>query len=372
MKKAKKDLYIGIMSGTSLDAVDAVIANITDDQITILHHHQVKIDDTLQQKIAALCQPGFDEITRLAETDNLLADLYIQATREVLQKSSFNPDNILAIGLHGQTVRHLPKLQNTLQIGNPNKVALETNIITIFDVRRKDMAANGQGAPFAPAFHKFLFQSETANRLVINIGGIANISALPAKTNPQKSFGFDIGPGNTLLNDWILLKKGLRYDKDGQWGASGSLLPELLAQLIDHPYFLLPPPKSTGRETFNLNWLQSKTLTHYNDEDIQCTLMHFTVESILQAIQQVGFSTAEIILCGGGAKNAALMTLLQQRLPRGYSLKTSIELGYDSQLIEALMMAWIAKQHVNHHVLKLKNITGAALDLIPGAQYLPT
>ena len=259
------------MSGTSLDAADAVLASFSDSKTQCLEHQQTPIDPELQQAILTLCKPGPNEIEKLASADNQLAELYTLTITNLLKKANLKSTDITAIGLHGQTIRHLPELNNTLQIGNPNIVALKTQIPTVFDVRRKNMASGGQGAPLVPAFHQTLFHSKQNDRIIVNIGGISNISCLPK--NSSAYYGFDTGPGNLLMNEWIQRHQQLQYDDQGQWAASGTPIPQLLNRLLEHPYFEVTPPKSTGRESFNLKWLEN-TVKEINQQyaptDVQC------------------------------------------------------------------------------------------------------
>lgn len=360
------------MSGTSLDAADAIVASFSQTKIQCLEHQQTPIAPDLQQTILTLCKPGPNEIEKLASADNQLAELYTLTITNLLKKAKLKPTDIRAIGLHGQTIRHLPELGNTIQIGNPNLVALKTQIPTVFDVRRKNMASGGQGAPLAPAFHQTLFHTPKSDRIIVNIGGIANISCIPK--NGSGHYGFDTGPGNLLMNEWIHQHLQQQYDDQGQWAASGNVIPELLKRFLEHPYFEVLPPKSTGRESFNLKWLEKtikETNQLYTPQNIQCTLAHLTAETISRGIQQTNITDGELIVCGGGAKNKFVMSLLAEKLAPNFCVNPSDKLGINSQHIEALMMAWLAKLRIEETPVDLKSTTGSFRNTVLGSLYTP-
>src|SRR3990167_8211327 len=278
------ELYIGLISGTSADGIDAVLVDFDHKPLKIIATHFVAYSTVVREKILALYQPGENEIQRLGELDVLLGKTFAETANALLSQQSLPSHAIRAIGSHGQTIRHHPHLPHpfTVQIGDPNIIATETGITTIADFRRKDVAYGGQGAPLVPAFHHYLFSSAQHNRVVLNIGGIANITTL-SKNNSAAIIGFDTGPGNTLLDSWIHFHHAKNYDENGAWAKQGKFQPDLLEYFLSDPYFDRPFPKSTGREYFNLNWLQ-KILMHFQNKfspaDVQNTLAELTARSI--------------------------------------------------------------------------------------------
>ena len=282
----------------------------------------------------------------------------------LLTKSNFSAADITAIGSHGQTVRHQPVSPHafTLQIGDPNTIALKTNITTVADFRRRDIANGGQGAPFAPAFHDAFFRTDLEDRAIINIGGIANISILPADKN-KPVVGFDTGPGNGLMDAWAQKHICTAYDNNGEWAASGVVNDALLEKLMSDPYFKLPSPKSTGKEYFNLSWLDSFLSDDLKPEDVQATLLELTARTISKATPD----NKQVVLCGGGVNNSALVNALVTRHPK---LKTTEYLGIAPQWVEAAGFAWLAKQTIEKNPVNLTHITGAKQPTILGGTYL--
>ena len=276
-------LYIGLMSGTSIDAVDAVLIQVSD-HISIIDSHSTPIPQALKNTILGLCTNGENEIQRAFELDRVLGHLFADTTLTLCTKANIPPRDITAIGSHGQTIRHVPHSEYpfTLQIGDPNTIAAITKITTVADFRRRDMALGGQAAPLAPAFHNFILRSPHENRWVLNIGGIANLTYLAADKKTL-IVGFDIGPGNTLSDLWCYQHNRKSYDDAGQWAASGNINTELLSVLLSDPYFQAPPPKSTGLEYFNLDWLQQRLQSLSSrpaPQDVQATLLELTASSI--------------------------------------------------------------------------------------------
>jgi len=362
------------MSGTSMDAIDGVLVDFSNENSnqhpTIIAHTSLKISSETKQEILSLCQPGHDEINRTGILDIKLGNFFAKAANELITQAKISSANIKAIGSHGQTIRHMPNTKPafTLQIGDPNTIAFETKITTIADFRRKDMCAGGQGAPLVPAFHQALFGSRVHSSCIINIGGMANITHL----NQAGSViaGFDTGPGNALLDGWIKKIKNKAFDDNGQWANTGKIIHELLDQLLAHPFFQPPPPKSTGREDFHLEWLQSNLNSAQKAEDIQRTLLEFTAQSICNAVTKHCQSSEEVIICGGGAYNEALINRIKESLP-SHTVLTTTELGFSPDLIEAMAFAWLAKQTLEHKPGNNPASTGASQPCILGGIYYP-
>lgn len=355
------------MSGTSLDGVDAVLAEIgPGSQIRLLHTHYLPYPDDLRVQLLALHTPQSDEIHLAAIAANKLARLYAEAIKTLLD--GFAPARVRAIGCHGQTLRHRPADGYTLQIGNASLLAELTRITVVADFRSRDIAAGGQGAPLVPAFHVRALRDPGAHRVIANIGGIANITDLPAN-GPVR--GWDTGPGNMLLDAWIKRHRGAHYDRDGAWAASGTLHPGLLTALMRHTYLHLPPPKSAGREQFNLDWLDA-LLGGLNETiaptDVQATLLEFTAISLANAISRECRGAQALYVCGGGAHNNALMQRIRTHLP-GVRVATTAALGIDPDWMEALAFAWLARQTLHHVPGNLPAVTGARGERILGAIY---
>ncbi|MDH5436997.1 MAG: anhydro-N-acetylmuramic acid kinase [Gammaproteobacteria bacterium] len=366
------ETYIGLMAGTSMDAIDAVIVDFSQPSLKLVASHSLAIPEDLKNKLIALCTPGDNEIDRMAQLDNQLGFLFANAVNQLLDSTGLSPSKINAIGSHGQTIRHTPNgdFPYTLQIGNPAVISEQTNITTIADFRRKDMAAGGQGAPLAPAFHNAVFRSNKQNRIALNIGGMANITILPADKNKAVT-GFDTGPGNVLMDLWCMQHLNMPYDKDGQWAASGKTQNTLLKKFLADPYFKLAPPKSTGREHFNRGWLNSYSeIQNERPEDIQATLCALTVETIALDIERNN-TKQEIIVCGGGTHNRYLMTQLSKRLS-DHSVKSSTEFGIEPNWVEAIAFAWLARQTRNNLPGNLPTVTGARHEAVLGAIYPAT
>ena len=355
------------MSGTSLDGVDAVLAEIgPTGQIRLLHTHYLPYPDALRAQLLALHMPQPDEIHLAAIAANALARLYAEAAKALLD--GFAPDRVRAIGCHGQTLRHRPADGYTLQIGNASLLAELTGIAVVADFRSRDIAAGGQGAPLVPAFHARVLRQPDAHRVIANIGGIANITDLPAN-GPVR--GWDTGPGNMLLDAWIKRHSGAHYDRDGAWAASGSVHPGLLAALMRHAYLQLSPPKSAGREQFNLEWLDA-TLGSLDEAlappDVQATLLEFTAMSLADAVNRECTGAQELYVCGGGAHNRTLMQRISVHLP-DIRVATTATLGIDPDWVEALAFAWLARQTLHHAPGNLPAVTGARGERVLGAIY---
>jgi anhydro-N-acetylmuramic acid kinase len=368
------DLYIGLMSGTSADGIDAALLDFSEAKPVMIGTHFTPYSDILRQKIMALYQQGENEIERMGELDRLLAKAFAQATHALLMKCNIPAKAIQAIGSHGQTIRHQPHHPErfTVQIGDPNTLAAETGIITVADFRRKDIAYGGQGAPLVPAFHQHVFSSSQAHRAIVNIGGIANVTLLPH--HPQGAvLGFDTGPGNALIDAWIHRHQQERHDAEGRWGAQGKVQQALLTRLLNDAYFSLPPPKSTGREHFHLAWLQQH-LQSLPDViapiDIQATLVELTAQSIITAILS-HFQSGDILVCGGGVHNAFLMSRLQSLASPHFKVGSTQHYGIHPDWVEAAAFAWLARQTLNHAPGNLPSVTGATQAIALGGIYYP-
>lgn len=359
-------LYIGVMSGTSLDGLDIALIELKA-SITLLATHYIPMPNTLRAELLDLCASGNDEIARSAIAENKWVSLAAQGVNELLSQQQLAPQSISAIGSHGQTIRHEPAQGFTVQIGNPALLAELTNICVVSDFRRRDVAAGGQGAPLVPAFHEALFTGQEGNRAVLNVGGFSNLSLINP-TDPVA--GFDCGPGNVLLDAWIQGQRGELYDRNGQWAASGTVEPSLLKSLLKDPFFQTQGPKSTGREVFNLNWLNQhlSRLPTFRPEDVQATLVELTATTIVESLQSAQSNTDELLVCGGGAHNAALMTRLAQLLPHTRVSSTQAK-GVDPDWVEAMAFAWLAHCCLENIPANRPSVTGAHGLRLLGAIY---
>jgi anhydro-N-acetylmuramic acid kinase len=365
------DLYIGLMSGTSLDAMDAVLVDMSGCVPRLLHTTSLPFPLKLREELLGLCQRGENEIERMAIADIEVAKLSAQTVTQLLSETSFSPSQIRAIGSHGQTIRHLPSIGNTLQIGSPSHIAELTGILTVADFRRRDLAAGGQGAPLVPAFHAAMFQSSEDLRVIVNVGGIANITVLPPTSHQNaRIIGFDTGPGNVLLDYWCHLHCHTPFDNNGEWAASGRVHPQLLSAFLSDPYFSKLPPKSTGRELFNSTWLHHH-LTLFASlppEDIQATLSQLTAQTIADSISRTSSHSPHIFLCGGGAKNKTLIHQITSTLPTA-TISTTSAIGIDPQWVEAMAFAWLAYQTLHGYPGNLPSVTNAIGYRILGGIY---
>jgi anhydro-N-acetylmuramic acid kinase len=355
-------LYIGLMSGTSLDGIDGVLS--ASNQVR--HAAFVAFPDTLRAELLALQSAGDDELHRAAIAANELTLLYAQCVQQLTAGAGISAGQVTAIGAHGQTLRHRPELGYTQQIMNPALLAELTGMDVIADFRRRDLAAGGQGAPLVPAFHQAVFGSETQTRVVANIGGISNISVLRPDGSAS---GYDTGPGNMLIDGWIHAHRGQRYDAAGEWAASGTVMPDLLDALLSEPYLALPAPKSTGRDLFNAEWL-ARHLHHFAGAapaDVQATLTALTARTLADAIRRDAADAEVVYVCGGGAMNTQLMRLLKAQLACPVS-ETSA-LGVSPQHVEALAFAWLAERFCKRLPGNLPSVTGARGLRVLGALY---
>jgi anhydro-N-acetylmuramic acid kinase len=359
--------FIGIMSGTSLDGVDAALVDSAQAAPVLLQTHFCPYDAELREQLLALHQPGHNELDRAAVLGNRLSRLYAQATMDLLEKAGIPAQLIAAIGCHGQTIRHCPEAGRhyTIQLINAALLAELTRITVVADFRSRDIAAGGQGAPLVPAFHAAVFKHAMCHRVIVNIGGIANITSLdPA----GPVIGFDCGPGNLLMDAWCLRHTGKTYDEDGQWAATGRVIPALLEDFLADDFFARQPPKSTGRDLFNTQWLEKKICGDEAPQDVQATLLQFTATAIARAIQAHCPSAAEVYLCGGGAHNGLLRHRLIDSLP-GRTVTLTDQLGVAADWVEAFAFAWLAQQTMLRKTGNLTEVTGAKGNRILGAIY---
>ena len=365
------DLYIGLMSGTSLDGIDAALVRFKNEQVSVLEATCLPLPSELKDEIKSLISPTSNEINRLTSLDVQLAHQFSKAVQQLLQNAKVKKENIIAIGSHGQTIRHSPNEQypSTLQITDPNIIAEQTGITTVADFRRRDMAAGGQGAPLVPAFHQQIFSSDKNNRVILNLGGIANITLLPTDKNIAVT-GFDTGPANTLMNHWIQQQQNKSYDESGKWAATGKINSEFLELLSTDKYFKQLPPKSTGTEYFNPAWLTKKlaSFPFLAAEDVQATLTAFTAKTVVDAIAQYAATTNEIIICGGGVHNDFLLQQLIKNLPK-IEIHSSQKYGINPDYVEATAFAWLAKQTMEHKPGNLPEVTGANRAVVLGGIY---
>jgi anhydro-N-acetylmuramic acid kinase len=356
--------YIGQMSGTSLDGIDTVLISIAANKIELIGSIHAALPDALRMQIMSLCQGVEDELNLAAKVSNQLSQLYAQGVKEVLSHTNFKAEQVSAIGCHGQTVRHMPP-HYTIQLINGALLAELAGIDVVCDFRSRDMAAGGQGAPLVPAFHQHVFQQIGKDTIVVNIGGMANISFLPANGDIG---GFDTGPGNILMDAWCVNNSKGQYDLNGQWAQSGEINKRLLNQLLDDPYFKMPAPKSTGREHFNLQWLTQFPIDDIAAQDVQATLLQLTANSVSREIKQLTQSS-DVVVCGGGAFNGELLKALSHELGSGFHVYRSAKLGIDPQWVEAMAFAWLAQQNILRQTGSIAAVTGAQGPRILGALY---
>ncbi len=353
-------LFVGLMSGTSIDAIDAVLIDADKEKFKVIATHSYVWPDSVRKTLLTLSLEKQAESTlhEISLLDRIVGKEFANATLALLAQQQLSPQDITAIGCSGQTIYHSPDStpSYTYQIGDPNTIAELTGITTVADFRRRDIAAGGQGAPLATAFHQAMIHSLQENRIVLNIGGIANITVLPADKH-LPVIGFDTGPGNTLLDVWTQQIHHLPLDKNGQWAKTGQVNDKLLTALLTDAYFSRPTPKTTGRDYFNLSWLMFY-LTKFNlpSEDVQATLAQLTIQSIVQAI--ISHIPKRLFVCGGGVHNPILMQGLKTNLP-GCIVESTGILGIDPDWVEAACFAWLAKQRLAKQPSNLPSVTGA-------------
>lgn len=366
---AKLDYYIGLISGTSIDAVDCALVQFDNDQFKLVASHSEPIESELRESVLQLCSGKNIDLELYGKTDIAIGQLFAKTALTLIENEGIDRTAIRAIGSHGQTVFHYPQgnTRFSLQIGDPNTIAQLTGITTIADFRRRDMAAGGEGAPLAPLLHKNCFQSASTDRVVLNVGGIANITVL---NKDGSCLAFDTGPANVLMDYWITKHQQKNFDKNGDWAASGNIIQPLLKLLLDESYFAKATPKSTGRELFNGAWLEEK-LKKLGQElsaaDVQATLLRLSIDSIVNEIRKTSQPT-EVYVCGGGAHNSAFMDGLQTRL-RDCNVLSTANLGIDPDWVEAIAFAWMAKQTNEGRSIDTTAFTGATKATVLGGIY---
>ncbi|MGZ8226353.1 MAG: anhydro-N-acetylmuramic acid kinase [Methylococcaceae bacterium] len=364
------ELYIGLMSGTSLDGIDAALVDIKDNKVDLIAFEYQPFSSQLKKLIEEISKPeALISLKDYGSVDVHLGSLFADAVNTLLAKAQISASAIKAIGSHGQTIYHAPDNAKpfSLQIGDPNTIAENTGITTVSDFRRRDIAVNGQGAPLVPAFHQAVFSHPGEHRCILNIGGIANITVLPAD-HSSKIIGFDTGPGNTLMDQWIQKHHNLDYDKNGEWAKSGTIRHDLVRLLKEDRYFQASPPKSTGKEYFSLTWVDQKiTTSDYQAEDIQASLCFLTVITICDAIKKFASHSERVMICGGGAHNEYLIQLIQENL--NIPATSTKQYGINPDHVEAMAFAWLAKQTLNNLPSNLKEVTGARKSVVLGGIY---
>lgn len=366
----KSSLYIGLMSGTSADGIDLALVDFSTDKPQLVATYYQAYNDQIHQQITALYKPDINEIDRAYSLDVELAKLFAQAIAQLLKQENLSASDIIAIGCHGQTIRHRPKLKApfTLQIGCCQTLATLSGIDVVGDFRTKDMVLGGQGAPLVPAFHKILVANNKVDIIIVNIGGIANITYLPAD-NSRSIIGFDTGPGNALMDDWYQHHHNdEKYDFQGNWAAQGKVNTALLNALMADPFFALEPPKSTGREYFNMDWLLNKTASFSAPAtDMQATLCALTAESIAADIKSLTDS-GHVYICGGGLHNHSLQKLLNQKL-NNFKVFDIKHLGVNGDSLEAMAFAWFAYAFDKKIISNIPAVTGASKEAVLGVKY---
>jgi len=353
-----------------MDAIDAALVEIKNESLNVIHYHQYPIPSDIQLAIRSVNSEL--NLLDLTQIDVQLGELFADSVIDLLQQSNVSSTAVTAIGSHGQTVLHLPesKTPRTLQIGDPSIIAVRTGINTVADFRRHDIAAGGQGAPLAPAFHAWQFRSNKINRVILNLGGMANITVLPADDN-KEILGFDTGPGNGLMDSWTQQHLNTDYDMNGKWAAEGACHQSLLDNFLDDPYFSLNPPKSTGKDAFNQQWLEQKLeLVNMNiaNADVQRTLLELSAVSISDAIKLHGREAKELLLCGGGIHNPLFVNRVETLMP-DLDIVSTEKYGIHPDAVEAVAFAWLAKCRLDNFPGNIPSVTGAEKSVVLGAIY---
>lgn len=365
------EFYIGVMSGTSLDGIDLAYCEVKEHNFELLHAGIYPFDKKLKNDILNIISTSAT-LKIIGEVDTRLGEMYADAIENFISENKIEKSKINAIGLHGQTLWHEPNSAHpfSMQLGNPNIVAAKTGVKVVSDFRRKDIALGGEGAPFAPAFHDYIFSRLNKKICVVNIGGMANLTILG-----DKLIGYDTGCGNVLMDYWSSRHNGLPYDEDGNWAKSGVMNADLLKIMLQEPYFSMEAPKSTGRELFNPEWIEKQLekfsqkkggYFHIKNRDVQATLLELTVHSIVNEVKKT--SAKLLIVCGGGVKNGYLMERLKDEL-KEIEVASSDECRVSSEFMEAMAFAWLAHERLHKREVKLSSVTGASKDSILGALY---
>ena len=361
-------LIAGLMTGTSADGIDAALVDFSTHTPSTRETCFLPYPEALRESVIALSRSRNVDFDLLHLIDNAIAEQHALAVTKLLERAGLSCDQVTAIGFHGQTLHHRPDSDSpyTLQAGNAAKLAALTGIDVIAQFRQADMAHGGQGAPFAPALHDALLRERGKVTVVLNLGGIANITVL---SDNQPVIGFDTGPANALMDDWIAQHLQQPYDRNGEWASSGEINETLLSKLLADDYFGRPWPKSTGRETFNLSWLQRQSdIGDYRPEDVQATLLELTARSVTDAIKTAASNCEQVFVCGGGAHNRQLMSRLKRYLP-GVALHHTNEVGVDGDYLESVLMAWLAWRFLNDLPGNLPSVTGASRAAVCGARF---
>jgi anhydro-N-acetylmuramic acid kinase len=369
-------LYIGLLSGTSMDGIDACVVDFDDHDTTkLLAHSNTPYPAALLDELRALMQPDAPQaMPRVARLDAWLGEVFAEAANDLVNASKLKRSDIAAIGSHGQTLHHAPQGEHpySLQLGDPHRIAERTGLTVVADFRRRDIAAGGQGAPLVPAAHAAFFTHATELRVIANIGGIANITVLPPKSDQNTAVrGFDTGPGNTLMDAWTQRHLGQAYDNDGAWAQSGQINEALLMRLLTERYFAQPAPKSTGPELFNLAWLQSLAgglLENIAARDVQASLLELSARSLIDATRRAAPEAKQLLICGGGAYNSALIARLRELSPNSV-IESTGEYGIEPAWVEAIAFAWLARQTLLGLPGNLPTVTGAKASRVLGAIY---
>ena len=366
-----REVFAGVMSGTSLDGVDAVVADFSPESgaaCATLGAAHLALPTMLRDELLALQTPGANELSRAGAAANMLAEMYADAIRRALAVAKLDHNDVVAAGVHGQTLRHRPERGFTLQLNNPARVAERADMTVVADFRSRDVAAGGQGAPLVPAFHAALFRNRNRHRVIVNIGGIANITNLPSAGAIS---GFDTGPGNALSDLWCARNRGDPFDAGGAWAATGRVDDALLTAFLAEPFFAAKPPKSTHRDKFNLSWLEERLkAANWKGEadDVQATLVALTARTIADAIRAYASDAVDVLVCGGGARNTTLMkTLARELAPR--RVASTADEGVPIEHVEALAFAWLARETLAGRAGNLPSVTGAAGPRVLGAIY---
>ena len=364
------ELYVGLMSGTSMDGIDAALVEFDESSLNILHTHEFDYPSGLrEQLLAAITIPLDQPIDNVTELNTATGECFRDAALQLLRQAGVSAKDVIAIGSHGQTLRHQPdaEIPFSLQIADAQLIADSTGIPTIADFRSADIAAGGQGAPLAPYFHEWLFRTPGKTRCVLNVGGVANVTVI---ADSEDTIGFDTGPGNSLMDAWIRLHRSEKFDQDGAWAANGNVDDELLEQFLADPYFAFAPPKSTGFEHFNLEWIQGHDLGAAAPADVQATLCELSAVTIADAIIDYAPAASDVLVCGGGAHNPTLMRQLATRLS-DIDVKPSSDAGLDPDWVEAAAFAWLAMRHRRNLPGNLPSVTGASESVVLGRLHQP-
>lgn len=364
-KSSFNSIYIGLMSGTSMDGIDAALVDVASHQCLfgITRPYSIEAKDWLQRILAA----STIEIHHVLQLNSILGKEFANAVLELLEKANYRKEKVMAIGSHGQTICHnaMDAIPYTLQLACPHTIAHMTGIPVVADFRTRDMVAGGQGAPFAPLYHREIFGIHQEPMVIVNIGGITNITYLDPRS---EVIGFDVGPGNCLMDAWIGKCFNKSFDASGDWARQGEVIATLLDALLQDSFFHLPPPKSIGKEYFSLNWLKANLKQEYANQDIQATLLELTACSIQQSIARLLQMNVPVILCGGGVHNSALVESLKRKLPQ-HQIVSSSQYGINPDYLEAMMFAWLAKEAMTGAKIDLTSITGSRLPVSLGAIY---